>query len=150
MSGITRWLNWKTIQPPKTVNSHETEPTKPAKDHFAGFDGSILEKPSVIRGDEASPPAPASDCQYDWIPGYRGIRLRCIAHKHCHGGNIVFRANFRGYDTLADMLKLGLLAGQGLADAQRANERPFKGERLNARRGYGKTPFNPKASRPEG
>lgn len=60
-------------------------------------------------------------CRYDWIPGYRGIRLRCVVHNHSKGGKIVFRTNFRGYDTLADMLRLGLLVEQALADAQKVN-----------------------------
>ena len=65
--------------------------------------------------------AKTSECRYDWIPRYRGIRLQCIAHKHPGGGTTVFRTSSGGYDTLLDMLRYGLLTGQALADAQRVN-----------------------------
>jgi len=65
--------------------------------------------------------AKGTECRYDWIPRYRGIRLQCITHKHPGGENMVFRANFCGRDTLADMMRLGVLTGQALADAQRVN-----------------------------
>jgi hypothetical protein len=66
-------------------------------------------------------PAKAVACRYDWIPGYRGSRLRCTIHGHANGGDTVFRTSWGGYDTLAEMLRLGALTGEALTDAGRVN-----------------------------
>jgi hypothetical protein len=80
-----------------------------------------LEILARLRGRTATKTVKPVECRYDWISGCRGFRLQCIAHKHAGDGNTVFRANFCGRDTLADMMKLGLLTGQALADAQGVN-----------------------------
>lgn len=74
-----------------------------------------------LTGREGTVTAKAIECRYDWIPGYHGTRLQCIAHKHPGGGNTVLRTNSGGFDTLLDMLRHGLLTRQALADAQRVN-----------------------------
>lgn len=63
----------------------------------------------------------ATTCRYDWIPGYRGLRLHCVIHHRGDGGNVVFRMNWGGHDTLAEMLRLGVLVGQALQDSRKAN-----------------------------
>lgn len=65
--------------------------------------------------------AKATACRYDWIAGYRGLRLHCVTHCHQHGTATVFRATSGGRDTLAEMLAAGVLMGQALADAWRVN-----------------------------
>lgn len=79
-------------------------------------------KAEVIAVLRAHPPAEASNviaCRYDWQPGYRGLRLRCVIHHH--GGDTVYRTNAGGYDTLAEMVRLGVLTGEALRDAARVN-----------------------------
>jgi hypothetical protein len=61
------------------------------------------------------------ECRYDWQPGYSGLRLRCILHDHAKCGRVVFRTNWGGHDTLAEMLDLGVLTGQALTDARKVN-----------------------------
>jgi hypothetical protein len=61
----------------------------------------------------------AGPCRYDWVPGYSGRRLKCIAHRSHGDGSTVFRQTYAGYDTLADMLKAGVLTGLALQDALR-------------------------------
>ena len=57
-------------------------------------------------------------CKCDWKDGYHGRRLHCVAHP-AHGGTTVFRLVSGGYDTLAELLRLEMLTGEALADAQR-------------------------------
>ena len=61
----------------------------------------------------------AGPCRYDWTPAYSGLRLRCVAHRSHGDSTTVFRQAFGGYDTLADMLKAGVLTGMALQDALR-------------------------------
>jgi hypothetical protein len=56
---------------------------------------------------------PSAPCQYDWAPDRRGQLLSCVTHPHLPGSASVWV----GRDTLADMLKLGVLTGQALEDA---------------------------------
>jgi TubC N-terminal docking domain len=60
-------------------------------------------------------------CRYDWIPGYRGLRLQCVAHQHDVGTATVFRMVSAGRDVLLEMRELGILTGQALHDAKRVN-----------------------------
>lgn len=60
-------------------------------------------------------------CRYDWLPGYRGIRLHCVAHQHEKGRTTVFRMVYRGHDVLLEMAEKGLLTGQAADDASRVN-----------------------------
>lgn len=60
-------------------------------------------------------------CRYDWKPGYRGLKLHCVAHGHVGGTATVFRMNSSGRDVLLGMAELGILAGQALEDSRRVN-----------------------------
>jgi hypothetical protein len=59
-----------------------------------------------------------SPCRYDWAPGHRGQRLQCVVHCHKAASDTVF-ARTNCSNTLAEMLKLGVLVGQALMDATR-------------------------------
>jgi TubC N-terminal docking domain len=66
------------------------------------------------------------ECRYDWMPGYRGLRLHCVVHKHKSGADgggtsTVFRFVHSAHDVLLDMAEKNVLAGQALKDAQRVN-----------------------------
>ena len=81
-------------------------------------------KPEIIAALKSRPApcaakATPSGCQYDWAPGYRGLRLKCITHRHEMGSSTVFRTAYGGYDTLLEMLRFGFLCGQALDDARR-------------------------------
>lgn len=60
-------------------------------------------------------------CRFDWVEGYRGIKLTCAVHRHPAGRATVFRRTWQGHDTLRDMLEEGFLIGQAFEDAQRVN-----------------------------
>src|SRR5947209_1000970 len=71
------------------------------------------------------PPGPAYSqakctgaCRYDWLPGYRGLRLHCVAHQSHAASTTVFRMTWSGHDTLQELLRLGFLTGDALADAR--------------------------------
>ena len=74
----------------------------------------LKERPAKERGK-------AIKCRYDWIPGYPGLRLRCVAHRHDVGTATVFRMVSGGRDVLLEMWELGILTGQALSDAARVN-----------------------------
>lgn len=77
---------------------------------------------AVLNACSATRPAKPIACRYDWIPGYCGVRLHCVVgHKHRDGDNAVFRMNLGGYDTLAEMMRNGVLTGQALQDARRVD-----------------------------
>ena len=76
---------------------------------------------AVLKARPVTKPDKPIECRYDWIRGYRGLRLRCVVHHHADAGNTVFRTNGGGYDTLAEMLQLGVLTGEALRDARRVN-----------------------------
>lgn len=83
-------------------------------------------KPEILAALKSRPAASApkgnpSGCKYDWVPGYRGLRLRCITHGHEQGSNTIFRTTYAGYDTLLEMFRLGYLSGSALDDAQRTH-----------------------------
>jgi hypothetical protein len=80
-----------------------------------------LEILALLRERTATETVKPIECRYDWISGYCGLRLYCVVHKHADGRNTVFRTNPGGYDTLADLLRQGLLTGRALADAQRVS-----------------------------
>jgi hypothetical protein len=66
------------------------------------------------------PKSDATHCLYDWLPGSRGVRLRCVTHPGGHGpGATVIRIFYDGHDTLRDMFEKGVLTGQALADSLR-------------------------------
>ena len=79
------------------------------------------ERPADLTGRHVSKSPEPIECRYDWIPGYRGLRLGCVVHHQAGGGNTVFRTNLGGYDTLTEMLHLGILTGGALQDALRVN-----------------------------
>lgn len=60
-------------------------------------------------------------CRYDWISGYRGLRLRCVAHHKHANSTTVFGMHSSNYDTLQEMNRLGILTGDALADARRTS-----------------------------
>lgn len=78
---------------------------------------------AAIRNRTVATPTPAKafECRYDWIPGYRGLRLQCVAHRHDVGTATVFRMVSGGRDVLLEMRELGILTGQAMQDAQRVN-----------------------------
>ena len=88
------------------------------KERLRQYKAEIL---AVLKSRPAKEQAKATACRYDWIPGYRGLRLHCVIHHHASGGNTVFRTNRGGYDTLLEMLSLGVLTGEALQHAQRVN-----------------------------
>lgn len=61
------------------------------------------------------------ECRYDWQPGYRGLRLHCVAHYHAAGTATVFRMTCCGRDVLLEMSEQGILAGQAREDSARVN-----------------------------
>jgi hypothetical protein len=61
------------------------------------------------------------ECRYDWQPGYRGLKLCCVSHKHDAGTTTVFRFLTYGRDVLLEMMELGILTGQAAEDAARVN-----------------------------
>lgn len=65
-------------------------------------------------------------CLYDWRPRREGEVLECRVHRHGAGGSTVIVRP--GSPTLAEMLALGLLAGQALEEA---GSRPKRGELVN-------------------
>ena len=76
---------------------------------------------AVLRVRRATSSAKAITCRYDWSPGYRGLRLHCVAHPHGVGTATVFRMVSAGRDVLLEMRDLGVLTGQALHDAERVN-----------------------------
>lgn len=63
----------------------------------------------------------AISSRYDWLPGYRSLRLHCVAHHHAKGTKTVFRMTSCGRDVLLEMADSGILTGQALADSRRGN-----------------------------
>jgi hypothetical protein len=63
----------------------------------------------------------ATACRYDWQPGYRGLRLACVAHHHALGTATVFRMSTGGRDVLLEMAEAGILTGQAWEDSRKAN-----------------------------
>jgi hypothetical protein len=60
-------------------------------------------------------------CRYDWVDGYRGLRLHCVAHNHAAQTTTVLVMRWAGRDTLQDMAESGILSGEALKDSQRVN-----------------------------
>jgi hypothetical protein len=42
------------------------------------------------------------ECRYNWQPGYRGLRLHCVAHHHAAGTGTVSKSNQDYKPTLVD------------------------------------------------
>lgn len=78
---------------------------------------------AVLKACPATSPKPpkAITCRYDWITGYRGLRLHCVGHRHEPGTPTVFRFVSCGRDVLLEMAQKGILTGQALRDAGRVN-----------------------------
>jgi hypothetical protein len=80
-------------------------------------------KAEVLAALKARPATPETrkpiECRYDWQPGYRGLRLHCVAHQHARGTATVFRMTSCGHDVLIEMAELRILTGQALEDSQR-------------------------------
>jgi hypothetical protein len=78
---------------------------------------------ALLKARPATPPKPDKpiECRYDWLPGYRGLRLHCTLHHHAGGTATVFRMTSCGRDVLIEMAELGILSGEALADSQRFN-----------------------------
>jgi len=76
---------------------------------------------AILKARPATKPAKPIECQYDWIPGYRGLRLHCVAHHHAAGTATVFRMTCCGLDALLEMAELGILTGQANEDSRRVN-----------------------------
>lgn len=56
-------------------------------------------------------------CIYGRMAGGRSQTLQCLTHRH-HDDSVVLRILGRDYDTLMELAKVGLLAGQALDDAE--------------------------------
>jgi hypothetical protein len=54
---------------------------------------------------------------FDWLPGHRGRKLGCVAHKG-HERAPVVRVTWPGHDTVLDKHKLGILTGEARRDAE--------------------------------
>ena len=69
---------------------------------------------AALKARPATPPKPDKpvECRYDWQPGYRGLRLHCVAHHHAPGTATVFRMTSSGRDVLLEIAELGILTGQ--------------------------------------
>lgn len=76
---------------------------------------------AVLRTRQRTSSANAAPCRYDWIPGYRGLRLHCVTHLHGGATATVFRMVSSGRDVLLEMRELGILVYQALHDARRLN-----------------------------
>jgi len=81
------------------------------------------QKPAIIEALRSRPTKAENriGCRYDWQPGYRGLRLYCVAHHHVPGAATVLRLISSGRDVLLEMEELGILSGEALADARRVN-----------------------------
>lgn len=84
------------------------------------------EKPAILEALRSRPaispkPDKSVECRYDWLPGYRGLRLHCVAHHHAAGTGAMFRMTCCGRDVLIEMSEQGILAGQAREDAARVN-----------------------------
>jgi ribonuclease HI len=92
-------------------------------------------KPEILR-ELLSPPlvtqpktARPIECRYNWAPGYRFLRLYCVAHQHEIGASTVFRTAFDKRDVLAEMARLGILTGQALEDSRAVGQNPDQNEK---------------------
>ena len=63
----------------------------------------------------------AVECRYDWVDGYRGLRLHCVAHNHAAQTTTILVMRWAGRDTLQDMAESGILSGEALKDSRRVN-----------------------------
>jgi TubC N-terminal docking domain len=68
---------------------------------------------AVLKSRPSTIPAKPTECKYDWQAHYNGQRLRCVVHRHAAGTDTVIV----GHDTLASMLRLGVLTGSALTAA---------------------------------
>ncbi len=99
---------------------------KPAQALDAGLLERVREhKPEILAALHKRPaiapkPGKPIECRYDWQPGYRGLRLTCVAHWHQAHTATVFRTSCGG-DVLLEMLEEGILTGAALQDARRVN-----------------------------
>jgi hypothetical protein len=58
-------------------------------------------------------------CVYDWVEGSEGVKLECVTHpRMCH---TVWVMLLPDHSTLLDMLRLGILQGKALTDAEALN-----------------------------
>jgi hypothetical protein len=85
---MSKWLTWEPSQPRIMANPPATEPAKPPKPDFAGFEGALSGENPIIRGTEPTPapgtkeqrehPAPGGKtpgaCPYTLPEGVRLIR----------------------------------------------------------------------------
>lgn len=77
--------------------------------------------PAICSREPRAETGKAISCRYDWQPGYRYLRLHCVAHHHAVGTANVFRITSCGHDTLLEMAELGILTGQASEDSRRVN-----------------------------
>ena len=81
----------------------------------------LRNRPAICSKEARAETGKVVTCRYDWIAGYRGLRLHCVAHHHAAGTATVFRVTSFGHDVLLEMARLGILTGQALEDARRVN-----------------------------
>lgn len=76
---------------------------------------------ALLKAAQTTQTANLISCRYDWITGYRGLRLHCVTHPHGVGTATVFRMVSGGRDVLLEMRDRGILTGQALHDVERVN-----------------------------
>lgn len=81
MSTASRWLTWTPSQPPITDTSPKTEPTKPSKLSFVGFEGTTSEEKPIIRESQPAPASRADGCPYPLPEGVKLVRFEQKTHE---------------------------------------------------------------------
>ena len=83
----------------------------------------LRSRPAIGSKQDRAEAGKTISCRYDWQPGYRGLRLCCVAPDHHHAGGTatIFRMTSCGRDVLLEMGELGIITGQALEDWRRAN-----------------------------
>ena len=91
------------------------------KAHKAEVLGALRGRPAVGTEEAHAETGEAITCRYDWVPGYRSLRLHCRVHNHATGTATVFRMSSCCRDVLLEMAELGILTGQAMEDSRRVN-----------------------------
>jgi hypothetical protein len=91
------------------------------KTHKAEVLEALRSRPAISSPEARAKTGKAVMCRYDWQPGYRGLRLHCVAHHSAAGTATVFRMTSCGSDVLLEMAELGILTGQAMEDSRRVN-----------------------------
>jgi len=94
------------------------------KAHKAEVLEALRSRPAISSPEGRAKTGKAITCRYDWQPGYRGLRLHCVAHHHAAGTATVFRMTSCGHDVLLEMAELGILTGQAMEDSRRVRLDP--------------------------